>query len=152
MATSGVEEFLRAEDEAYRLVDELETLKKEVESYATARESLEEAQQAMTQLSAKIGDLAGRSTVVIETLAKIGTPEILARLDDLNRGVAALQSGLASIEANLGSAMEKSRTEFVHLRERGDQQFKRVSRLILFLGSVLLVLLVIAIGLLLAKA
>lgn len=145
MAISGVEEFLRAEDEAYRLVDELEKLKKEVESYSTARESLEKTQQSLNQLTAKIGDLAARSAVVIETVSKIGTPEILARLEQLN--------------GSLDSAIERTRTEITKLREGIDSviesqnhQFRRMSRLIIISASILLVFVMITIGLFLTKA
>lgn len=159
MAISGVEEFLRAEDEAYRLVDELEKLKKEVESYSTARESLERAQQALTQLAVRIGDLAARSAVVIDTMLKIGTPEILGRLEQLNGSVIALQGRLSDIQGSLGSAIDGTRREMKGLGERVDSaidsqnnQFRRLFLLTIISASVLLVLIVITIGLLLTKA
>jgi chromosome segregation ATPase len=77
MATNGVDAFLRAEDEANRLVDELARLRQETESYQTARESLDRTAEGVSGLATRLGELSGRLGAVVETLRSIGTPELL---------------------------------------------------------------------------
>jgi chromosome segregation ATPase len=113
MATDGVEAFLRAEEEAHRLVDELGRLKQESESYKTARETLDGAAEGVSGLAAQLADLAGQLGGVVQTLRLIGTPELLRAQEAVTSEVAALRQDLdgtqRSITDHIANAMEQVR-------------------------------------------
>jgi|GEM_PF-2955399 len=77
MASGRVEDFLRAEEEAQRLVSVLERLKNEVESYAGAREALDIVAGNLRDLADELTQVAEGFASAVETLRTIGTPEIL---------------------------------------------------------------------------
>lgn len=91
VATDRVEAFLRAEEEAYHLVDELAQLKKEIESYKIAHEALDEAAGGVSRLANQLTDIAGQLGGVVEALRSIGTPELLRGQEAVTREVTALQ-------------------------------------------------------------
>jgi hypothetical protein len=77
MASGRVEDFLRAEEEAQRLVSVLERLKNEVESYAGAREALDIVAGNLRDLADELTQVAEGFASAVETLRTLGTPEIL---------------------------------------------------------------------------
>lgn len=75
--------FLSAEEAVQSLLKNLKQLKLETEGYDKARSTLEDTREQLAALSGKIGILADQSRLVIESLRKIGTTEILRQLEEL---------------------------------------------------------------------
>ena len=91
MAPHGVDAFLRAEEQADRLVTELTRLKEEIESYRTAHQALGQAAEGVSALAARSAELAVQLGRVVETLRSIGTPELLRRQEAVSSEVAAFR-------------------------------------------------------------
>ena len=109
MATDRVDAFLRAEEEADRLVDELTRLKEETESYTTARQALGQAAEGVSELATRLAEIAGQFGKVVETLRSIGTPELL-------RGQEALASEVTALRQDLEGTQEKLSSHFAGAR------------------------------------
>jgi hypothetical protein len=78
-----VQKFLDAEETAEQLVQTLKQLYTEVTSYQTATKELEVVRQRLVGLIESTEKLANGSHEVVGILMKIGGPEILNRLEDL---------------------------------------------------------------------
>lgn len=111
MATDGIERFLRAEEEANRLVEELTQLKEETESYQTARKALGEASKGVAGLATRLSDISGRLGGVVETLRSIGTPELLQGQEAVTREVGSLRQDLASTQESILGTLESTITQ-----------------------------------------
>ena len=107
MATNGVDEFLRAEEEAHRLVDVLKQLKEETESYRSARVALGQAAESVSELATRLAEIAGDLGVVVEMLRSIGTPELLRRQEALASDVATLRQDLDSMQRLITEAHQQ---------------------------------------------
>ena len=107
MPTDGVDDFLRAEEEANRLVDELARLKHETESYKTARDALDGAAEGVSGLATKLGGLAGRLGDVVEALRSIGTPELLGRLEAVASDIATIRQDLGNTQRSIVKAHQQ---------------------------------------------
>lgn len=94
MARNGVESFLRAEEEANRLVEVLRRLKEETESHKTAREALDQAAAGVSELSTRCAEIAEQLGGLAKTLRSIGTPELLLGLEAVTKEVGTLQQDL----------------------------------------------------------
>jgi hypothetical protein len=94
MAQGGPDAFLRAEEEADRLVKELSRLKIETESYRTAREALGQAAMSLSELSNRCAQIADRLGGIAEALRSIGMPELLRGLEIIAGEVATLRQQL----------------------------------------------------------
>lgn len=79
--------FLEAEEIANELVKSLEKLEKNARSYQSAAEELEKVRQRLTEFISQTGELVKQVFKVINTLEKIGTPEILSQIGFLNERV-----------------------------------------------------------------
>lgn len=108
MADDGVERFLRAEEEANRLVEELKHLKEETESYQTARKALGEVAQGVAGLATRLSDISGRLGDVVETLRSIGTPELLRGQEAVTREVAMLRQDLGGTQQSILEALTQA--------------------------------------------
>ena len=100
------EQLLAAEEAVQQLLRNLERLKAEIEGYAKAKLSLEETRVGLQRLTGQIGDLAGRVASVAESLRKIGTPELLSRID-------AAKTEAAAASKELGDRIAKD-VEYLH--------------------------------------
>jgi hypothetical protein len=78
---SEADDLLSAEQAVQNLLKELQALKKQVGDYDSARQSLDTARQSLDGLVQQTAALAEKTHSAITTLSKIGTPEILARVD-----------------------------------------------------------------------
>lgn len=79
------ENLLAAEQAASELLSVLEDLRKETESYTTARHNLDSARTATVACADGLSELVASAKDVIEALSKIGTPEILERLSNVQQ-------------------------------------------------------------------
>lgn len=107
MATDGLDRFLRAEEEAHRLVDELTRLKEETESYKTAREALSEAAAGVSELSTRCAKIAEQLGGLVETLRSIGTPELLRGLEAVGSEVGMLRQDLDGTRQSIIEAHQR---------------------------------------------
>lgn len=81
------EQLLSTEQAVQQLLKELETLMKQVGGYDHAKQSLEEVRQGLRGLIERTSSLAEQTQSATATLGKIGTPEILARVDNAKSAV-----------------------------------------------------------------
>ena len=82
-----VEQLLKAEQEVQQLLKELQGLKKQVGGYDTARQSLEEVRESLNGLVEKTSSLAEQTHLATTTLVKIGTPEIISRVESIKLAI-----------------------------------------------------------------
>jgi DNA repair exonuclease SbcCD ATPase subunit len=82
-----VEQLLKAEQEVQQLLKELQALKKQVGGYDTARQSLEEVRESLNGLVEKTSSLAEQTHLATTTLVKIGTPEIISRVESIKLAI-----------------------------------------------------------------
>jgi DNA repair ATPase RecN len=120
MSTSHVDEFLKAEDEAHRLVEELTKLKAETESYASARGALTEVIVSVSDSSGKLSELAKRLGNVVEAMRSIGTPELLRAQDALIGQVKALGEDVNQTKMSVSTTLAGAMNEVRALRDRLD--------------------------------
>ncbi len=120
MAKDALSSFLRAEEEAHRLVEVLTQLKKEVESYSNARTALDQAGSGISELSTRCARIAEQLGNVAKTLHSIGTPELLQRLEtiagelltlrqQLDQQHESLQHKTQDLQANLNTQLESTK-------------------------------------------
>lgn len=101
------EQLLKAEQAVQQLVKELEKLMGEVGGYATATKTLEDVRKSLQELIGRTSELAQQAHSAIAALIKIGTPEILARI---NTATAAIEEKLTSAAAVAAEQQAKVRT------------------------------------------
>jgi DNA repair ATPase RecN len=118
VSSSHVEEFLKAEEEAHRLVDELTKLKAETESYATARGALSEAMKKVSDSAGKLSELAKRLGDVVETMRSIGTPELLQAQEILTGQVKVLGEDVNRTQQSVSTTLAGAVNEVRSLREK----------------------------------
>lgn len=138
MANDRVEEFLRAEDEAHRLVDQLSELKRETESYSTARIALQDAGSGIATLTDALAGAAQRLEEVVKTLRSIGTPELLRAQEATTVELASVRSALDATKAitqalqhDIGARDTHQRTAIQELQ----LQLTRIRRAVLWVGA-----------------
>lgn len=73
--------FLKLEEEAGNLLENLEKLKNEIKSYETAKIELHLVRENLLEIVDKTGELLSNSSKSLETIIKIGGPEILEKLN-----------------------------------------------------------------------
>jgi len=117
MATDGLDTFLRAEEEASRLVNELTRLKEETESYRTAREALGQAAKGVSKLAARLAEIAGQLGGFVGTLRLISTPELLRGQEAVTSEVAMLRQDLGGTRQSIFEALAQSMEQVRVLRE-----------------------------------
>ncbi len=105
MPDNGVDTFLQAEQEAHQLVAELQRLKSEVESYARAHAALDQVAEGLGSLSVALADTADRASSVIETMRKIGTPELLQGQEAVVSQLTSLREEVEQMEGSVASAL-----------------------------------------------
>jgi hypothetical protein len=147
MATGGLDSFLRAEEEADRLVEELRRLKEETESYKTAREALGQAAAGVSELATRCAEIAERLGGVAETLRSIGTPELLRGLEKVVGEIGVLRQDLDETRQSVIEAHQrdiKQVKESLGLQLAGVRAAVRVVRNAA-LGSVVLLVIALAV-------
>src|ERR1039458_5058805 len=82
-----VEGLLSAEQAVQDVLKELEALKKQVGGYDTAKQSLEEVRQLLLSLIERTATLGVQTHPATAMLAKIGTPEIIARAESIKLAI-----------------------------------------------------------------
>ena len=117
MATGGLDSFLRAEEEANRLLEELRRLKEETESYKTAREALGQAAVGVSDLSTRCARMAEQLGGVAETLRSIGTPELLRGLEGMASELGMLRQDLDSTRQSITEALAQVMAQVLAQRE-----------------------------------
>jgi DNA repair exonuclease SbcCD ATPase subunit len=87
-----VDELLNAEQAIQDLLKELRVLKQQVGGYENATKSLDEVRNSLDKLVEKTSTLAEKTHSAVTVLAKIGTPEIIARTESLKLEVVELSN------------------------------------------------------------
>src|SRR4051794_40983454 len=100
---TAVETLLTAEEAVQDLVTTLGRLKAEVENYAEAGRALGGGRGGLHGFIVRATDLAEATHATIATLGRIGTPELLSRLDAVR---AQGEAGQASIEQALSACRQ----------------------------------------------
>jgi DNA repair ATPase RecN len=139
--TDNKEQFLTAEEQANRLVEQLQTLKEEVKNYEEARLSLEGIQQLLSGLVPEIAHSAEETRQVIRELGKIGTPEILMKIQEIQETIVFLGKEFRSSTENIA---EKQASTYAILGSRLDG-LGRLVWVLMGMGGLILVLLAIVI-------
>ena len=100
---SGVDKFLKVEEEASLLLDQLTQLKQEVGHYSAARESLQDTTLQLGETLEKLSGLVEGTQEVVAKLKEIGTAEILDQLDlvktSLDERLSSLDEKLEEVSA-----------------------------------------------------
>ena len=118
MTANKTDEFLRAEEEAHRLVEVLQSLSQEVQSYKSAHEALGEAAVGVGDLAKRSGAAASQIAEVVEALRVIGTPELLHGHETLTADLAATRQGLLeAVQRDADTTRSSINTEMSQLRE-----------------------------------
>jgi len=94
MVTDVLESFLKAEEEANRLVEVLSQLKTETQSYKAAYKALDQASAGVGELASRCAQIAERLGGLANTLEAISTSELLRRLDVVAAEVETLRKDL----------------------------------------------------------
>lgn len=94
--SSTSERFLKAEEAAQELVATLETLKKEVSSYQSAGQDLALARNNLIEFTNALDPILRHTGEIVEELRRVGAPEILTRLSDLEAKCDAQAAGTES--------------------------------------------------------
>jgi hypothetical protein len=85
-----VDQLLAAEQAIKDVLVELDALRVQLGSYSTARDALEHVRGSLAELASKTSLLAEKTHAATTTLATIGSPEILSRLEGLRSSVATI--------------------------------------------------------------
>lgn len=101
------EQLLAAEEAVQELLAHLTELSREMEGYSRAKSSLEDAREAVASLATDLKELTHCAAGIIETLGKVGTPEILARLESIGSSSGAT-GNLASKAAEAVESLRES--------------------------------------------
>ena len=80
-------DLLEAEMAVQELLIELKELKDQIEGYADAREALNQVSRKLSDMVEKTQTLSEHSHAAISVLKKIGTPEILDSINQLNNEI-----------------------------------------------------------------
>ena len=117
------ERLLDAEAAVQELLQDLVRLKDEVDSYSTASKCLDEAKDGLNGLVSRVGDLAAGAVGIIDTLGKIGTPEIIGKIDGL---VESLSERLDDMQADLTQSTDRiTKSVVAGLREQETREARR---------------------------
>lgn len=81
------EELLAAEQAVQQLLKELEELKKQIGGYDQARQNLEGVRLTLQTMVERTQTLTEKTHLAITVLSKIGTPEIIARVDGVKTAI-----------------------------------------------------------------
>ena len=118
--TDEAEHLLDAEAAVQELLQDLVRLQSEVESYSTAAKSLGEAKDGLNELVSTVGDLAGRSLSVVDTLGKVGTPEIIGKIEGLAELVRELNTLTAAACQQMATIHDAASTHTTKMLRRLD--------------------------------
>jgi hypothetical protein len=124
MATD-TEKFLEAEQAVHELLENLGELKKEIESYSEAGKSFKESNDHIGHLATSITDLNRKTADVVQTLSQIGTPAILAKIEEVQKA------------AHIFSTEQKQKSEEISLGILETQNKNRLVFTLLIVNVVL---------------
>ena len=106
MAAEQPDAFLKAEEEAIRLVELLEQLRNEIISYSEAHDTLDVAADAVGKLATRCADIVEQVGGLAEVLRTIGTPELLRRLQEVNGHISTLRTDLDGAQQSIIAAQK----------------------------------------------
>jgi hypothetical protein len=86
------ENLIQAEKAIEELLLELEELKRQVEGYKTAKEALAAVQLQLQKMIEQTQELSEETLIGVRVLSKIGTPEILTRIESVSNGISQLSA------------------------------------------------------------
>lgn len=125
--------FLTAEAQARELAEQLIELKQKMEGHALAEQSLYETRSELSGLIAEMANGAEQTQEMIKTLGKIGTPEILEQLEQ--------------VQENMKGGFSTSNDQLLDLRESVESRTSQVRLFLLILlglNGVLIILQVLS--------
>lgn len=111
MEHNASERFLKAEEEANKLVDLLAQLDQEANSYRTARQSIDVAASGVADLTERLSECAGRLVAATETLRSIGTPELMSKQDELGTALSSTDQDVTAIRRSLAELAASVKSE-----------------------------------------
>ena len=129
------EELLAAEEAVQELLGTLKELRKEIGQYGEAKQSLADTHREIAVLSASLEHLARRGSEILKALGKIGTPEILAKIAELNESLHAVGEMLVVGQRELIESFRSAEERDKQVELDGKRRFR-----------VLLILVVVAIA------
>ena len=86
------ENLIQAEKAIEELLLELEELKHQVEGYKAAKEALSAVQLQLQKMIEQTQELSEETLTGVRVLSKIGTPEILTRIEGVSNGISQLSA------------------------------------------------------------
>lgn len=93
------EQLLAAEEAVQELLTSLRALKSEIEHYSEAKSSLTNTRDVVVNLATELSELTRRTAGIIEIIGKVGTPEILARLESICSSIKVAGESIRSLKA-----------------------------------------------------
>lgn len=81
------ENLIQAEKAIEELLLELEELKQQVEGYKAAKEALSAVQHQLQKMIEQTQELSEETLIGVRVLSKIGTPEILTKIESVSNGI-----------------------------------------------------------------
>ena len=109
---SDAERLLAAEEAVRQLLGTLDRLKSEVGGYAKAATALSDARDQIAALVPQVGGLIGGTSEVVQVLGRVGTPEILARLDQVASTIESALQGLEQLQTRIEDLALTGRRQF----------------------------------------
>ena len=103
-----VDRFLEAEKTADQLLTTLEALRSEVGSYKTAGQELSAVRARLAEFLTLTEQIVGGTRLAVSTLASVGGPEILSRLEHLKDAAAQSGTDLARVERTIGEKFSEA--------------------------------------------
>ncbi len=150
------ERLLNAEEAVHELLGQLKKLRTEIEGYSRAKTSLEEVRTQIGVLAGRHALLAENTEKVVAVLSKIGTPQILAQLTELQVASRAaseqMQNAMKGSEKAVLAAFTARQAEVVTAIADGRAVLERKVRLLTILvaaGVPLIVALLLVVTLIL---
>lgn len=105
---TDVDRFLEAEKTADQLLSTLEALRSEVGSYKAAGQELSAVRARLAEFLTLTEQVVGGTRLAVSTLASVGGPEILSRLEHLRDAVAQSGPDLARLERIIGERFSEA--------------------------------------------
>jgi hypothetical protein len=109
------EKLLEAEDAVRTLMANLTQLKEEVENYSAAGLALKKVRDDLHDLVTRTTDLAEATRAIIDTLGRIGTAELLERLQSLQAQAGEVHASVERTQAQastLHASVERTQEEY----------------------------------------
>ena len=101
------DELLAAEEAVQELLSELEKLKHQIGGYGAAKDSLNHVSLKLGELVQQTQKLSEATLIAITVLTKIGTPEILNSIKNINNDVINLSNRIDQLIKNQGANADK---------------------------------------------